>query len=551
MTWDQPLGTRVRASTLIVALCMLLAYAPAMASADSWATVEAMPHPHVLGAATLLPNGQVLVTGGYTGGEISQVTQASDRYDPATGHWLDTAPFATATAAQGMSLLADGRVLMTGGYRSGYGVTNEVLGTALAFDPATNRWRSVADMPHLHGYHAQLTLPDGRVLVFGGYSSVADHDADGADDQVELYDPATNAWTIGATSPYYMANGTTTLLDDGSVLVAGGSSSNTNRNVAMKYTPATNRWTTRVGSFTDARRYQTATLLQNGKVLIAGGQGQDGRALRTASLYDPGTNSWSETVPMTTARFHATATLLPNGKVLVAGGYAGNGSYLTSAELYDPAANGWSPAASLATGRFYHTATLLADGRVLVASGYGASTQIDGSSTTLASAELYTPDGWPFPRGGGSGGGGGGGGSGGETPSISSLTLSARRFRAAGSGPSVTTARRRAPIGTTISYTDAAAATATFAVQRPAAGRTSNGHCVRPTGANRRHRRCTRWLTVGRFRHADTADTNSLHFSGRVNGHKLPTGRYRLSVKARVGRGTPSAAALASFRIVR
>ena len=71
----------------------------------------------------------------------------------------------------------------------------------MVFDPATNAWRRVASMPHPHGFHAQLTLPDGRVFVFGGYSSTADHDADGADNPMELYDPTTNAWTIGADSP--------------------------------------------------------------------------------------------------------------------------------------------------------------------------------------------------------------------------------------------------------------------------------------------------------------------------------------------------------------
>ena len=108
-----------------------------------------------------------------------------------------------------------------------------------------------------------------------------------------------------------MADGTTTLLNDGRVLVVGGSSSNAYRNVAMKYDPATNRWRD-AGRFTDARRRHTATLLPNGKVLIAGGEGD--RALSSASLYDPATNSWSDVAPMGTARYGATATLLPERK---------------------------------------------------------------------------------------------------------------------------------------------------------------------------------------------------------------------------------------------
>jgi hypothetical protein len=196
------------------------------------------------------------------------------------------------------------------------------------------------------------------------------------------------------------------------------------------------------------------------------------------------------------------------------------------------------------------SATLLADGRVLVAGG-----GVDPFTST-ASAEIYTPDGWPFPRGGGSGGGGGGGTGGGSgadgRPAISGLALSATHFRAAGSGPSVTAARRRrAPVGTTITYRDGAAATATFAVQRPASGRRSNGRCVKPTHANRRKAHCTRWVTVGRFRHADTAGTNTIRFSGRVNRHKLHPGSYRLSIAARIGRGRPTTAKTIAFQIVR
>jgi hypothetical protein len=352
-----------------------------------------------------------------------------------------------------------------------------------------------------------------------------------------------------------MAKGTATLLSNGSVLIAGGSSSSTYRNVAMKYTPATNKWATS-GSFTDAREFHTATLLQNGKVLIAGGFGDGATPLRSASLYDPATNTWSEVAPMATARAFATATLLPNGKVLVAGG-EGVSDPLASAELFDPATNTWSPAASMAIARGRHTATLLADGRVLVAGGAGRDPATGEDRRNLDSAEIYTPDGWPFTAGGGSGdgtGGGSGDGTGGAgasgTPSISALALSASRFRAARSGPSTTAARRRAPIGTTISWRDGATATATFVVQRRANGRISGGRCVKATRANRSHRRCIRWSTVGRFTHADAAGPNSLRFTGRVRGHKLARGRYRLSVMSRVGRDSASAAARITFRIV-
>lgn len=133
----------------------------------------------------------------------------------------------------------------------------------------------------------------------------------------------------------------------------------------------------------ERRAAHTSTLLDNGKVLITGGFVANGSGLKTAELFDPAANSFTPLPDLNTARASHTATRLPDGKVLIAGGF--NGEYLDTAEIFDPAANRFVPAGRMATARSGHVATLLNDGRILLAGGTGK------GWTFLADAEVYDP----------------------------------------------------------------------------------------------------------------------------------------------------------------
>jgi hypothetical protein len=135
-------------------------------------------------------------------------------------------------------------------------------------------------------------------------------------------------------------------------------------------------------------------------------------------------------------------------------------------------------------------------------------------------------------------------------PALSALKLSPSRLRAErGHGVSinVTHARR----GATLSYSDSEAAATTFTVQRRGRGFKVGHSCV--AKPPRHHRgllaRCTRYVSVGTFTHADAGGVVRLHFTGRVNGRPLAPGRYRLTVRARLG-GLTSATLTFTFTVI-
>jgi hypothetical protein len=117
---------------------------------------------------------------------------------------------------------------------------------------------------------------------------------------------------------------------------------------------------------------------------------------------------------------------------------------------------------------------------------------------------------------------------------ITALAVNPSSFGAAPSGATISLAaaskrKGKKKYGATISYRDSQMATTTFTVLREESGRTQGKSCKKPSKSNRHGKRCTLYAPVGTFSHADLSGTNSLHFSGRLNGRKLAKGRYRLS----------------------
>jgi hypothetical protein len=341
--------------------------------------------------ATLLPDGKVLVAGGDRGwNAVPRALASAELYDPATRTWTATASMTSGRYRHTATLLPNGKVLVAGGNVDSSGVVGIgcCLATAELYDPSSGTWTATGSMNAPRVDHSSTLLLDGTVLVAGGDA----YPNTGLERfSAELYDPATERWTATGNMIEVVHHHKATLLSDGTVLV--GSS--------QRYDPSTRSWSSTdcvVGQPVEEERfgpcnigyYGTATLLTDGTLLLAGGT--------PTVLYDPASGIWTAIGGMIPSRVDFTATLLPGGKVLAAGGTGSGFPDLarTSAELYDPSAASWAPTASMAEGRYRHVAILLLDGTVLVAGGSGTSVLVDAATLEylppdLASAEVYDP----------------------------------------------------------------------------------------------------------------------------------------------------------------
>lgn len=243
-------------------------------------------------------------------------------------------------------------------------------------------WILTGSMPDPSRDHVATLLNDGRVLIIGGT---------GGGNTAELYDPITGTFDpAGSTLLCHQQGATATRLLDGRVLIIGGPGCGTSTGAEV-YDPVAGTFSLTGSLNTPNISHQAAILLPNGHVLIAGGQTNfpDPQSLASAELFDPSTGIFTRTGSMITDRSGPSATLLSDGKVLIIGGSRitspGNSVCLSSAEVYDPVTGIFTSVGDMnrvRCGGYWTQAPLLNNGRVLIVGG-----DLLGSPST----ELFDP----------------------------------------------------------------------------------------------------------------------------------------------------------------
>lgn len=215
-----------------------------------WQPMPAMAtHRHGLGVAVF--EGPMYAVGGHDGWSYLNTVE---RWDPQAHQWSFVAPMTTARSTVGVAILAN-KLYAVGG-RDG----SSCLRSVECFDPHTNKWSLCASMTKRRG-GVGVTTCNGFLYTIGGHDAPASNPASSRFDNVERYDPKTDAWTL----------------------------------VAAISTP----------------RDAVGVCVLGEKLYAVGGY--DGQQyLREVECYDAQTNEWTQVAPLGTGRAGASVVQLPN-----------------------------------------------------------------------------------------------------------------------------------------------------------------------------------------------------------------------------------------------
>jgi hypothetical protein len=360
------------------------AVTPTATNGGQWSAL--MSWPMVSIHSILMKNGKVLQFDGWQQPEPTQV------WDPSTQTFTNqTAP--DSIFCSGVAELPDGRVLVVGGYGGLSTGKIGIVDTSI-FDPATSKWTRVADMHNPRWYPDLIELADGRFVAISGNST----DSSTWADHPEVYDPSTNTWTVlssvSTSQVHEEEYPFSYLVPNGNVFTIGPS-----EDKSFLLNVSNQTWTQVGGSSGVVNG--SSVMYRPGKILYSGGtntQDSNSPANSTTAVIDLNaqTPTWRQTSPMLHARVYHTLTMLPDGTVLAVGGettWGQTGSTETTggvlpSEIWNPDTETWSPAAPLAATRGYHsTAVLMPDGTVLVGGSGHANPGYPGQN----SSQIYSP----------------------------------------------------------------------------------------------------------------------------------------------------------------
>lgn len=305
-----------------------------------------------------------------------------------------TAPYSWRSAAphpiarfECNGLATHGRLWVLGGFNRW---TTEASPRSDSYDPATNSWRRLADMPQSIS-HAPAIVEGDRIWLFGGFVG---NNPGPSTDNVWIYDISDDAWAAGPDLPAARGGGGAALVGR-TIHFFGGASrppgasgfTDQDDHWALDLDDRAAGWQRRADL--PSLRNHIAGVALGGYAYAIGGQRANDETSGNSSLverYDPDTDTWRRMAPLPAPRGHTTAsTFASGGRIIVIGGV--NNAFLASAEVtsYDPAADAWTQHQPLPAGRKTPIAGEI-DDRLVVTTGNNGGGHADTWITTPMTA---------------------------------------------------------------------------------------------------------------------------------------------------------------------
>jgi hypothetical protein len=314
--------------------------------------------------ATLAGDGRVVIVGGSRAEGTASFS--IDAYDPATGGFRRLGTLQNGRMAHAATRLPDGRILVTGGEIALANPAAELI------DERTGATTAIGAPRVRRISHTATYIGGNRVLLVGG-TSAGENAPYGVSDTAEIFDAATGQFRLlTARLNMRRTNHSAVWMPDGRVLILGGlTAPGTRYEFAEVFDPRTGTFA--VAALVDNRErgLHATAALPDGRVLVLGGETGDIRAVSHALRVDPSLTS-ATLADLLRPRTLVEAVVVRDGRAFLFGGQAGPAlAFTETAESYS-AATGPAPIASLPEPRGNHTATRLNDGRILIVGGENA-----------------------------------------------------------------------------------------------------------------------------------------------------------------------------------
>ncbi|MEK5417246.1 hypothetical protein BSK49_16490 [Paenibacillus odorifer] len=200
-----------------------------------------------------------------------------------------------------------------------------------------------------------IEVVNGKIYVIGGtLGNPVNLDSDYSN-KVEIYDPASDSWTVGSNASIQRGVGASANLNGKIYYFGGLNKTSEGLGTVEEYNTITNTWSTKTGIPTPV--HAAGAVTNNGKIYLFDG-GYSSNTYNKVQVYDPATDTWSSKRSAPTSRDTVSAINYQD-KINVIGGYSNPA--LDTVEIYNPTNDTWETSASLNTGRWGFGSVVLND----------------------------------------------------------------------------------------------------------------------------------------------------------------------------------------------